>query len=276
MTDNNSLLGPGNPTKFNQGKLLKKQFYFSSIVKIRISDTHTSGTCLPGQFINIKVSDNFTPLLRRPFSVHRIANEQQWFEILFQIIGNGTQLLSEMRIGDNIDFLGPLGNRFVIPEKIDVAVLIAGGLGIAPLFLLCQELVKKNIPTVLFWGNRNRDSFAVLQDFEELGINIYKATDDGSLGLKGTVTNLFQNELKNFEDKKCEVYACGPNPMLESLQKIVKQKNINCQMSLETIMGCGFGVCMGCNIVSPPMSNKYKYVCKDGPVFNSGEIEISG
>ena len=275
MIKTKSFPNPDFLAKLSRGALLKKTILTPSLVKIRISDFYTANNCQPGQFINIKVSDSFSPLLRRPFSIHRAEKEDGWFEILYQIVGKGTKLLTDFKIGDQIDFLGPLGSGFSIPEKIDYAILVAGGVGIAPLLLLSQELWKKNIPSVLFFGNRSKEAFAINSDFEKLGAKIHPASDDGSFGFKGTVTELFKTKIANYKKNNIQIFACGPNPMLNNLKKIVSQKNISCQMSLETMMGCGFGACMGCNINSTSATEKYKYVCKDGPVFDSGEIEFS-
>jgi len=228
----------------------------------------------PGHFINIRVADSVSPLLRRPFSVFRVNKKLMWFEILFQIIGKGTQLLANTQIGDEVDLFGPLGNSFLMPKKLDFGVLVAGGLGIAPLFALTQELVKINVPIVLFWGNRTKDAFAVVSEFEKLGVEVHLATDDGSFAFKGTVIDLLNTKIENFHKSIVEIFACGPNPMLKTLKKISQNHNILCQVSLETMMACGFGVCKGCNVISESDSDEYKYVCQHGPVFDSMEIEF--
>ncbi len=240
---------------------------------MRIANEEIVDLIQPGQFINIRVADSFSPLLRRPFSVFRVNKGENWFEILFQIIGKGTQLLADTQIGAEVDLLGPLGNGFVIPKKLDFAVLVAGGLGIAPLLVLTQELKKTNIPTILFWGNRTKDAFTIVSDFEKLGVKVFLATDDGSFGFNGTVTELLNTTVENIKKSTVEIFTCGPNPMLKTLKKISINNNIPCQISLETQMACGFGVCMGCNVTSKMDSEQYKYVCQHGPVFDSWEIE---
>jgi len=274
MNKTNSLSTPTLSAKLNQGILLEKTFLTPSIVRMRLSNEGMVDLIQPGHFVNIKVSNSFSPLLRRPFSVHHINKQQKWFEILFQIIGKGTQLLADTGIGVGVDLLGPLGNSFVIRNNIDYALLVAGGLGIAPLLLLSQKLKETNIPAVLFWGNRSKDAFAIVSDFEELEVEIHMATDDGSSGFKGTVTELLNRKIEKYMKSKLEIFACGPNPMLKKLNTISINNNIPCQISLETMMACGFGVCMGCNVTSNLDSEKYKYVCKHGPVFDSREIEL--
>ena len=143
------------------------------------------------------------------------------------------------------------------------------------MLFLTQELKTKNVATILYWGNRTKHDFTIISDFENLGIKLHLASDDGSSGFKGTVTELFQAKLNNYNEARIEIFACGPNPMLNELKKISADKKISCQISLETMMACGFGVCLGCNITSNLKSEAYKYVCKHGPVFDSGEIELS-
>ncbi|MCD4665503.1 MAG: dihydroorotate dehydrogenase electron transfer subunit [Bacteroidales bacterium] len=191
------------------------------------------------------------------------------------MLGKGTEMLADYNSGDKIDFLGPLGNGFSIPERLDYAILIAGGLGVAPLLFLSQELSSQKIATTLFCGNRTKETFVCTKEFDELGVNHFFATDDGSSGFKGTVTELFQKEINNFKNSAAQIYACGPNPMLQKIKQIAQQYNMECQMSLETKMACGFGTCMGCNVNSTSPTELFKYVCKDGPVFNSKEIELS-
>ncbi len=258
--------------KILRAKLLEKIYLDQSQVRMRFAGAELINVVKPGQFITIKTSAAYSPLLRRPFSVHRIDKEQIWFEILFHIIGPGTKILSDLAVSAEVEFIGPLGNYFSGADKYNGAVLVAGGLGIAPLFFLCQELTDKRIPSILFWGNRTKAAFTIIKDFERLGIEINFATDDGSLGFQGTVTELLKTKISAYHNMK--MFACGPNAMLNQVKKIAAEINMPCQVSLETMMACGFGVCLGCNVSSHADPNGYKYVCKQGPVFDAGEIEI--
>lgn len=255
-------------------RLLRKDWLTSNIVRLRFREPYISACSNPGQFINIKVTDSYVPLLRRPFSIHRVDRTKQWFEILFKIVGAGTQALALHDIDDGLDVLGPLGNSFQIQSQTDRVILIAGGLGIAPLLFLAQELVRSNISATLFYGNKTKDEICSIQDFDELGVAHYLATEDGSAGLKGRVTDLLSAQIAALEGSNTMIYACGPNPMLQRIKEMMDELNKTCQVSLETLMACGFGVCLGCVVNSASAKNPYKYVCKDGPVFYTSEINL--
>jgi dihydroorotate dehydrogenase electron transfer subunit len=275
MIDKNAGSPPTSDFKVLKCKLIDKVRLTSTIVRLRIANKELADFTHPGQFVNIKVSDNFVPLLRRPFSIHRVDQQEEWFEILFQVIGKGTELLASFEIGDELDLLGPLGNNFIIPQVCDHATLIAGGLGIAPLLFLAQQLTRLNIPTSLFFGNKSKAFFCSLEDFDELCIPYFLATEDGSLGFKGKVTDLFLSKRETIGESHSMIYACGPNLMLQRIKEIANQFKLPCQVSLETMMACGFGACLGCVVNSTSPTDPYKYVCKDGPVFNTSEIDLS-
>jgi len=275
MINKNVVLSPKLDFKILKCKLIDKGRITPIILRLRIANKYLARCAHPGQFVNIKVSTSYVPLLRRPFSIHRVDQEKEWFEILFQVIGKGTELLADFEAGDELDILGPLGNHFIFPEDCNHAVLIAGGLGIAPLLFLAQELTNQNVPTTLFYGNKSKEFFCSLQDFDELGIPHFLATEDGSLSFKGKVTDLFLVKQETIQECNTMVYACGPNPMLQRIKEIADQLSLPCQVSLETMMACGFGACLGCVVNSTSSSDPYKYVCKDGPVFNTSEIDLS-
>ncbi|MGK9477214.1 dihydroorotate dehydrogenase electron transfer subunit [Melioribacter sp. OK-6-Me] len=217
----------------------------------------------PGQFCNIKVSDTDYPLLRRPFSVCYTDGDIVYF--MFDIHGEGTRMLAEKKSGDQLDILGPLGNGFNTAGDYEVAVLIGGGIGVAPFPLLIKHLEDKEILT--FVGARNSEQLI------KWGMrNLLVATDDGSEGFNGNVIACFQSEVKKLENKKIRIFGCGPNPMLRALQKVAEKK-YDCQLSIESAMACGFGICQGCP-VKKSEGEGYYLVCKDGPVFNSDQIVI--
>ena len=256
-------------------KLVRKEMLTPTIVRLRFAEPYIAKFSHPGQFVNIKVTDNYFPFLRRPFSIHRVDRDNGWFEILFKIIGSGTAALAQYDIGAQLDVLGPLGNSFQIQPQHDNAVLIAGGLGIAPLLFLAQELAENKISTTLLYGNKSRDEISAVDDFAELGVTHFLATEDGSAGLEGKVTELIFLKTALFDARHSIICACGPNPMLQRIKEIMSQMKKNCQISLETLMACGFGVCLGCVVNSTSTLNPYKYVCKDGPVFYASEIDLS-
>lgn len=220
----------------------------------------------PGQFLNVKVSDNIFPFLRRPFSICDVEGKS--FFLMFNILGEGTRLLAKKQIGDTIDVLGPLGNGFNLDGSYETAVIVAGGLGAAPFPYLVRKIDgKKNIKC--FVGGRTG------HDVIQYGMkNILTATDDGSLGYHGNVVELLENSLLPQEFSKVKIFACGPNAMLRTLKDYAIKNNIECEASTECAMACGFGICMGCPIEATNNPDKYLLVCKDGPVFNVRAVII--
>jgi len=236
--------------------------------KMVLSSKDISKNALPGQFVEIKVSDSLTPLLRRPFSFHKIGKDT--FEILYHVVGKGTEILSNINVGaDNhlplLDIIGPLGNGFNI-IKGKIAVLIGGGCGAAPLYALEEELKRQKIESHFFMGATTEGLLLCRSDFASLGTKLYISTDDGSCGEKCHVSALFSSYLDTLPAKDLVIYSCGPKAMLKAVIEIAKEKGIPCQVSLEEHMACGIGACLGC-VVETKEGNKR--VCKDGPVFDA-------
>ena len=226
----------------------------------------------PGQFLEVKVSDGTDPLLRRPISIHGVNGAQ--IRIIYEVIGKGTQILSEKEPNDLLDVIGPLGNGFEysrIAKKSDdeKTILIAGGMGVAPLVFLAEKM-RPHKPLILI-GARNKEQILCSQEFKTLGCKVIISTDDGSLGFKGKVTELLKKVLSESRQisKPESICACGPQLMLKAVSQISCENNIASQLSLERHMACGFGACLGC-VVST--KSGYKRVCKDGPVFSGKEL----
>ncbi len=276
MLNTKVLLSPKSNFKILKCTLVEKNWLTPTIIRSRFANEYLTHDTQAGQFVNIKVSNSYMPLLRRPFSIHRVNREQHWFEILFQVIGTGTKLLADCEIGQRLDILGPLGNHFTFRQNCNRAILIAGGLGIAPLLFLAQQLKIQEIPATLFYGNKSKQNFCCLEDFEAFGVPYFLATEDGSSGFKGKVTELLLESQATSLGSNSIIYACGPNPMLQKVKEIANQLQLPCQVSLETMMACGFGACLGCVVNSTSQSDPYKYVCKDGPVFDANEIDLNG
>jgi dihydroorotate dehydrogenase electron transfer subunit len=186
---------------------------------------------------------------------------------MFDIHGEGTKMLSCKKEKDEIDILGPLGKGFIIEGDYKTAVIVAGGIGAAPFPYLTRAISnKKNI--VCFIGGRSQ------QQLISYGMNnIYEATDDGSKGFHGNVIELLKNKLPEVVKDTIRIFACGPNPMLKSLQEYALASNLDCQISVECSMACGFGICQGCPI-DKLNDEGYFLVCKDGPVFNADMVKL--
>lgn len=219
-----------------------------------------------GQFVNIKVNETAFPLLRRPFSIYKIEND--FVKIIFNVIGVGTSILASKRKGDVIDVLGVLGKSYDCDEDFETAILVGGGLGVAPLPMLTDALKgKKTIAT--FLGARTKGQ--LVETYLE---HVHHATEDGSKGFKGTVIELLRKEFHLQKFNKPKMFACGPNGMLQSLSAFAKEMNIPCEVSLESTMACGIGLCQGCPIKLANDQKTYALICKEGPVFNASNIVI--
>lgn len=235
----------------------------------------------PGQFVHVRVEEGMNPLLRRPFSIHRVrtANPQNpeargdQIEILYKVRGKGTEILSQKRPSELLEIMGPLGNGFPLPlvEKENTCILVAGGVGVAPLVFLAYVLLNTyKTKTKVLIGAKTKDTLLCVDEFRQLGCEVEIATEDGSAGFKGLVTDL----LKQFLSGKSLpfnpiLYSAGPNFMLQEIKKIANIFKILCFGSLEENIACGLGGCLGCVVKT---TQGYKRVCKEGPVFNLEEI----
>ncbi len=226
----------------------------------------------PGQFAMVKVTDGIDPLLRRPLSIHRVvASEAGEFEVLFRVAGAGTRRLARAQVGERLDVLAPLGRGFRLEGKRPL--LVGGGIGVAPLLFLAEALLERHLrPKLLLGGRADRDVLCH-DDFACLAVPYALATEDGSLGEPGLVTRLLERELAGGTDGAV-VYACGPSPMLAAVAQLCREAGVPCQVSLEAHMACGVGACLGC--VVPGTRETYLRVCKEGPVFDAGEIDWPG
>ena len=214
-------------------------------------------SAIPGQFVMVQImSETTDPLLRIPLGIHAINNNG--ISLLYRVVGQGTKLLSKKQTGETINILGPLGNGFNITKHKN-NILVAGGCGIAPLYALAQKLQEHHVE--LFIGAATKDQIYI-NEFKALDIPVHIATEDGSAGFHGLITDLAKQHL----DDNVMVYASGPNPMLQALANITNSLNIPAQLSLEAYMSCGIGMCRGCAITT---KSGYKMCCQDGPVFNA-------
>ena len=253
-------------------KLIKKEEIIKDIFKFSVEAEEIVKTAKPGNFIEIRVNDQTEPFLRRPISIYNMNKEAGILEFIFQIKGNGTNLLSKKQIGDKIDILGPLGNGTFKFKKYNNIAIIGGGIGIFPLYELAKEAKAQGKKVSTYLGFRNKDLVMLEKEFKEVSDKLVITTDDGSYAEKGFAIDYLKKDIENH----C-IYACGPLPMLKAVQKYAIENNINCQISLEEKMGCGLGVCLGCAVkkASSPKDNpEYFHVCKGGPVFNAKDVEI--
>ncbi len=288
-----------------------------NIFLLSFTSSHLARASQPGNFLHCKVSG---VILRRPFSIHRL--DHSTVSILFKVKGRGTRALSQCRPGQALDIIGPLGKGFDIgPQSLPVPtairqgvnspqttddrrqksddrsqtsedggenkravqnILVAGGMGVAPLVFLAQKLkmlsAERMAQNLLLLGAKNKKEIVCEEDFKKLGFKIRIATEDGSRGYKGMVTDLLRQHVSNTVTRAphtdnrtpVNIYACGPAAMFRGIHTVIKNKpGINCQVSFEQFMGCGLGICCACVIET---KQGYQKVCKDGPVFNIRDI----
>jgi dihydroorotate dehydrogenase electron transfer subunit len=234
----------------------------------------------PGQFVMLKVSDDSSPLLRRPFSVYKTyrashpeKRKRGLLFVLYKVVGRGTRIMASMEKEQRVGLIGPLGNGFALPPLPSSGniILIGGGMGIVSLYPLVEAFGGKRC--FVFIGGKTEQDILCLEDFKKFNSSVFIATEDGSLGHEGTVVDLFLSERKRFrKNQRYYLYACGPAAMLKALAGTARAKNLISQASLEARMACGFGACWGCVVKTKHPKIPYQRVCKDGPVFQLGDI----
>lgn len=216
-----------------------------------------------GQFVNVKVDNSPSTFLRRPISVHDVDPENGLLYLLIKIAGDGTAKLAGLKVGEKLNILLPLGNSFTLPAD-GRCLLIGGGVGIAPLLHLSKELKSLGMNPVVLIGTRTVQDIVLKEQFEEQA-TVYHATEDGSYGEKGYPTQ--HSVLKEHFD---HLFCCGPLPMMKAVARYAYTNNIDCEVSLENTMACGFGACLCC---VNDTKEGHKCVCTDGPVFNINDLK---
>lgn len=261
------------------------------------------GACAPGQFVNIgpAVGDMGAtfqparPLLKRPFSIYARQDQPNGkvrIALLYRVLGCGTQWIGSLRVGDTAQVIGPLGQGFAVPDDLDMALMVAGGTGVAPLVYLARQLrqARPAVRVILFEGVRSRSLLPFQTDLaapcpdprvlssEIPDVPILVATDDGSAGLAGTVVQALERwlEANGSAGAEAQVFSCGPEVMMAALAEVCQRHQVRCQVSLEKSMACGMGTCQSCVTKvkdgQDPEGWVYKLCCKDGPVFDASQV----
>lgn len=223
---------------------------------------------IPGQFVMVRGEWGVDPILPRAFSLVEAGDKAA---ILVRIVGKGTKRLGEMRPGDALSVLGPKGRPFTHPKKDEQPILVAGGVGVAPLVFAAQSLSRLGFESTFIYGGRTAQHLPLREEIEKSN-HLILTTEDGSLGEKGLVTTPLERELQN--GKKARILSCGPEPMLREIAAIASRFDVPCEVALESPMACGVGSCKGCAI--PSAKGGFLYVCSDGPVFDAEEIYGGG
>ncbi len=239
-------------------KVLENRRVSEDIYLLKLESRNIVENSLPGQFVSIKCRDL---TLRRPFSVAKVYDDNT-FDLIYKVIGQGTQYLTGLKDGDTADFIGPMGNSFSIENKN--SLLIGCGVGIAPIVYMAQILEKRGIKHNCIIGTKSSIDI-------ELCNKSYNLTEDGSCGLKGRLDHHLEGIITETQAEK--IFICGPNPAMRYATDIAKKHNLEIEVALEKVMACGTGVCMGCVIEVLENGEKLqRRVCRDGPVFNGASI----
>jgi dihydroorotate dehydrogenase electron transfer subunit len=233
----------------------------------------------PGQFMQVLYDQTYNPFTRRPFSVYRVDPEKGTFSIVYLARGIFTLGMRNKQVGQKLSVVGPLGNWFQPDPNPDVThIMVAGGVGAPPLYFLAERLSCGDGPVcklAVVNGARTKSLLVGIQEFDELGVEVHYTTDDGTHGLKGIVTDRVL-PLLNEASGPVHVYTCGPTAMMRAVGEICVRLGVPCQVSLETIMPCGLGVCMGCVVkihdTGSPTGFNYLRSCYEGPVFRADEV----
>lgn len=234
-------------------------------VLLRLTDSEPLPEMLPGQFVEVRVDNTPSVLLRRPISIHYYNKENNELGLLVQLIGDGTRWMTTLKAGDTLNVVLPLGNGFTLPTSTDESpLLVGGGVGVAPLLYLGMKLKEMGVTPTFLLGSRTENELMQIDEFKKYG-PVYITTENGAVGEKGYVTQ--HSVLAN--NKFSQVYTCGPKPMMMAVARWAKSANVPCEVSLENKMACGVGACLCC-VEDTKEGNVC--VCKEGPVFSIDKL----
>ena len=242
------------------GTVRENQALSHNIFALTIDAPRICALAQPGQFVHITCGD--ANLLRRPISICQAHDGI--LKIVFVVKGDGTKWLSQRRAGDVLDIVGTAGHGFDMTRLGEKPVFIGGGIGVPPMLQTMQAAKAQGAQPTAILGFRNADAVILEEDFQTVG-TVYTATDDGSYGIHGFVSDVLKEHISEYTSVCC----CGPKPMLRALATIAEEAGIPCQVSMEERMGCGFGACMGCTVITREGPRR---VCADGPVFDRQEV----
>lgn len=258
--------------------------------RIRFACPEIARHILPGQFVMLRLAGCNDPLLGRPLALYDVVPDTTgmpcFLDVVYLVVGKMTRLLSEFRVGSRIEVWGPLGNGFP-PQPTEHLMMVAGGIGQTPFLTLAREYLGRHVygnpprhvpharKVTLCYGARTEEYFAGIDDFHHAGVVVQLSTDDGSRGHHGFVTELIRPTVEH-SAWKCRIVCCGPESMMEATAKIAQELDVPCQVSLESPMACGMGICFSCvkKIRDPSGNWDYRRTCVEGPVFDAGDVEF--
>ena len=257
-------------------RLLANEKVAQDFYLARLAAPHVAAEAVPGQFVEVRVGQGFSPFLRLPLSVGAADRQAGTIDLLYEKAGPKTRTLSRMLPDAETRCLGPLGRGFQAPPAGHRAVLVGGGIGMPLLLFWGQVLREREVRMVLLAGARVAGQHLPDSMLAAAAREVRRATDDGSLGHRGLVTELLAEELE--KEDPCTVYSCGPHGMMAAVAALCREREVACQVSLEEYMACGFGVCVGCVVEVIPEEGassyaRYSRVCVDGPVFDARRVQ---
>jgi len=258
-------------------RVLEQAAVAPDFFRLRLDAPRIAGHAVPGQFVQVRVTDDLDPFLRRPFSIGDADPASGSIEIVYHVVGKGSRRLSERKAGERIPLLGPLGNGFRLPDRGTV-VLVGGGVGMPPVFFAAKSI--RGCRVCVIQGARCAERLLYREELSSLGIPHRETTEDGSAGSRGLVTGALIETLCDLppdtRKETIEILACGPPAMLAAVAEIARTHGVRCQVSVEERMACGFGICMGCAVHKRTSGTReYALVCVDGPVFDATEIVLA-
>jgi dihydroorotate dehydrogenase electron transfer subunit len=239
---------------------------------LRLEAPAIASECVPGQFLMLRGLVGGWPYLKRPFSVYSTDGEST-VEVVYKVVGRATSVMSGMAAGDEFEVIGPLGKGFTPDEARAHAVAVAGGIGIPPIAFYCQKYVDLHEEMTLVVGAATREDLLVPVGLVVQGVKVVSYTEDGSKGVRGTALDGLARVLgpKADQPDSVQIIACGPREMLAEVARYCRERGVACQVSVEEIMACGVGACLSCAV--PAADGGYLHACKDGPVFESADID---
>jgi dihydroorotate dehydrogenase electron transfer subunit len=257
--------------RYFQAKISENRVLGGGYFVLRLSGCASLAPTKPGQFVMIRGAWGRDPLLPRAFSLLSVGPGGT-ADILAKTVGRGTALLERALPGAEVDVLGPLGSSFPEPEAETTDLLVAGGVGLPPLYMQASLAADRRqvARSEMIYGGRGGDDLVLLQEMQAMGLSLFLTTENGAVGTKGLVTRALEARLVHHRGTPLRVMGCGPNAMLWAVARIARDKGVPCFISLEEQMACGIGVCLGCAI--PARSRPYRYICSNGPVFDAADV----
>jgi dihydroorotate dehydrogenase electron transfer subunit len=257
--------------RYFEARVAENQSLGGGYFRLSLAGCHALAGSHPGQFVMLRGDWERDPLLPRAFSLLSVGSDGA-AAILAKTVGRGTALLERAAIGARISVLGPLGTHFPVPSPDFTDLLVGGGVGIPPVYMQAFVAAARGVASSseILYGGRAAHDLVLLDEMRAFGVGLFLTTEDGSTGRPGRVTAELEARLAAHAGKPVRIMACGPNAMLWAVGRIARERGIPCFISVEEQMACGIGVCLGCAV--PARSRPFRYVCKDGPVFDAEDV----